>query len=131
MLDGSLSGPAGNILIYATSNRRHLLPEYESNNLSYRKSDDGELHPGDVIEEKISLSDRFGLWISFLSFTQEEYLVSVAEWLSNWDLDEMEIREARQEALQWALQRGSRSGRIASQFAKDYAGRKSLKKLIP
>lgn len=129
VLDGSLSGASSNVLVYATSNRRHLVPEYESNNLSYHHSEDGELHPGDVIEEKISLSDRFGLWISFLSFTQDQYLLAVQEWLHALEGERAFTPEVRQEALQWALQRGSRSGRIAWQFARDYVGRKKLSAL--
>ena len=112
------------MLIYATSNRRHLLPEYMKENLSYRHTEDGEVHPGEVIEEKISLSERFGLWVSFYPFSQDEYLAIVAEWLRSFGVDAEAIAAARQEALVWALERGSRSGRVAFQFAKDYAGRR-------
>jgi predicted AAA+ superfamily ATPase len=123
ILDGSISESSDNVLIYATSNRRHLLPEYMKENLSYRHTEDGEVHPGEVIEEKISLSERFGLWVSFYPFTQDEYLAIVAEWLRSFKVDAEAIAAARQEALVWALERGSRSGRVAFQFAKDYAGR--------
>lgn len=125
-LDGSLCAQSANTLIYATSNRRHLLPEHMSDNLSYRHSDDGELHPGDVVEEKISLSERFGLWVSFLSFSQDEYLAAVAQWLAELGLDETAIAAARGAALQWAQARGGRSGRIAGQFARDHVGRLAL-----
>jgi uncharacterized protein len=124
VLDGSVSQASDNVLIYATSNRRHLLPEYMKENLSYQHTEDGEVHPGEVIEEKISLSERFGLWISFYPFTQNEYLAIVAQWLRAFDVDEAAIAAARQESLVWALERGSRSGRVAQQFARDYAGRR-------
>ena len=123
ILDGSVAATTPNVLIYATSNRRHLLPEYMKENLTYTHTDDGEVHPGEVIEEKISLSERFGLWVSFYPFTQDEYLVIVAQWLSSFGVGLPAIAEARPEALVWALERGSRSGRVAWQFARDYAGR--------
>jgi uncharacterized protein len=123
ILDGSVAQSSDNVLIYATSNRRHLLPEYMSENLSYKHTEDGEVHPGEVVEEKISLSERFGLWVSFYPFTQAEYLAIVAQWLRNFGVDDVAIAAARQESLVWALERGSRSGRVAHQFAKDYAGR--------
>jgi predicted AAA+ superfamily ATPase len=123
ILDGSVAESSENVLIYATSNRRHLLPEYMKDNLSYVHTDDGEVHPGEVIEEKISLSERFGLWVSFYPFTQDEYLAIVAEWLRGFGVGAEQIAAARQESLVWALERGSRSGRVAYQFAKDYAGR--------
>ena len=123
ILDGSVAQSSENVLIYATSNRRHLLPEYMQENLSYRHTEDGEVHPGEVVEEKISLSERFGLWVSFYPFSQDEYLAIVAEWLRSFAVDAEAIAAARQEALVWALERGSRSGRVAFQFAKDYAGR--------
>lgn len=123
ILDGSISQAGDNVLVYATSNRRHLLPEYMKENLSYQHTEDGEVHPGEVIEEKISLSERFGLWISFYPFTQDEYLAIVAQWLRGFGVAEAAISLARQESLVWALERGSRSGRVAFQFAKDYAGR--------
>lgn len=123
ILDGSVAAATPNVLVYATSNRRHLLPEQMKDNLSYTTSTDGEIHPGEVVEEKISLSERFGLWVSFYPFSQEEYLVIVAQWLSALGVAEAAIAAARPEALVWALERGSRSGRVAYQFARDYAGR--------
>jgi uncharacterized protein len=123
ILDGSVAQASDNVLIYATSNRRHLLPEYMKENLSYQHTEDGEVHPGEVVEEKISLSERFGLWISFYPFSQDEYLAIVAQWLRGAGVPEDAIVAARQESLVWALERGSRSGRVAFQFAKDYAGR--------
>jgi predicted AAA+ superfamily ATPase len=123
VLDGSVAAASDNLLIYATSNRRHLLPEYMKENLSYQHTEDGEVHPGEVVEEKISLSERFGLWISFYPFTQGEYLAIVAQWLRSFGVAEDAIAAARQESLVWALERGSRSGRVAQQFARDYAGR--------
>jgi len=123
VLDGSVSQASDNLLIYATSNRRHLLPEYMKENLSYQHTEDGEVHPGEVVEEKISLSERFGLWISFYPFTQAEYLAIAAQWLRHFGVAEDAIAAARQECLVWALERGSRSGRVAQQFARDYAGR--------
>ena len=123
ILDGSISQASDNVLIYATSNRRHLLPEYMKENLSYQHTEDGEVHPGEVIEEKISLSERFGLWVSFYPFSQDEYLAIVAQWLRGFGVGDEAIAQARQESLVWALERGSRSGRVAFQFAKDYSGR--------
>ena len=123
VLDGSVSEASENLLIYATSNRRHLLPEYMKENLSYQHTEDGEVHPGEVVEEKISLSERFGLWISFYPFTQDEYLAIVAVWLRSYGIAAAEVTAARAQALLWALERGSRSGRVAEQFARDFAGR--------
>jgi len=123
ILDGSVAQASDNVLIYATSNRRHLLPEAMKDNLTYRHTEDGEVHPGEVIEEKISLSERFGLWVSFYPFSQDEYLAIVAEWLRGFGVGAAAIAAARQESLVWALERGSRSGRVAFQFARDYAGR--------
>ncbi|MCW5639450.1 MAG: ATP-binding protein, partial [Rubrivivax sp.] len=123
VLDGSVAASGDNLLIYATSNRRHLLPEYMLDNLTYKHTDAGEVHPGEVVEEKISLSERFGLWISFYPFTQAEYLAIVAQWLRAFGVDEARIAAAHQESLVWALERGSRSGRVAYQFARDFAGR--------
>jgi len=124
MLDGSVAQSSENVLIYATSNRRHLLPEYMRENLTYTHTDDGEVHPGEVVEEKISLSERFGLWVSFYPFTQAEYLAIVAQWLRHFGIDApARIEAARPEALIWALERGSRSGRVAYQFARDFSGR--------
>ena len=125
ILDGSVAQASDNVLIVATSNRRHLLPEYLKENLSYRHTADGEVHPGEVVEEKISLSERFGLWISFYPFSQDEYLAIVAQWLRAFGIREAEVAAARPEALVWALERGSRSGRVAWQFARDYAGRRA------
>lgn len=125
VLDGSVAAATPNVLVYATSNRRHLLPEYMAENLSYTHTADGEVHPGEVVEEKISLSERFGLWVSFYSFSQDEYLQIVAQWLSALGVDAQHIAAARPEALVWALERGSRSGRVAWQFARDFAGRRS------
>ena len=123
VLDGSVAAASPNVLVYATSNRRHLLPEYMAENLSYTHTPDGEVHPGEVVEEKISLSERFGLWVSFYPFNQEEYLQIVAQWLSALGVSQERIALARPEALVWALERGSRSGRVAWQFARDYAAR--------
>lgn len=122
ILDGSVSAAGQNVLIYATSNRRHLLPEYMKENLSYTHTADGEVHPGEVVEEKISLSERFGLWVSFYPFSQDEYLTIVAQWLASFGVSVEAIESARPAALVWALERGSRSGRVAYQFARDYAG---------
>ncbi len=124
ILDGSVHAPPRNALIYATSNRRHLLPEYMRDNLDSRPVD-GEIHHSEAVEEKISLSERFGLWLSFYPFKQDEYLDIVRHWLASLGLptDDEEMRGA---ALQWALVRGSRSGRSAHQFARDWAGRKRL-----
>jgi predicted AAA+ superfamily ATPase len=123
ILDGSVAQSSDNVLIYATSNRRHLLPEYMKENLSYTHTEDGEVHPGEVVEEKISLSERFGLWISFYPFSQGEYLAIVHQWLRHFGVTEDGVAAARPEALVWALERGSRSGRVAQQFARDYAAR--------
>ena len=123
ILDGSVAAATPNVLIYATSNRRHLLPEYMRENLTYTHTDDGEVHPGEGVEEKISLSERFGLWVSFYPFSQDEYLTIAGQWLGSFGLGASDIAGARAEALVWALERGSRSGRVAYQFARDYAGR--------
>ena len=122
-LDGGISAQSDNVLIYATSNRRHLMPERMSDNAGYTRASDGDLHPGETVEEKISLSERFGLWLSFYPFKQDDYLDIVAHWLGSFGCDAQQVEAARTEALQWALQRGSRSGRVAWQFAKDYAGK--------
>jgi len=123
ILDGSIAASTPNVLIYATSNRRHLLPEYMKENLTYKHTDDGEVHPGEGVEEKISLSERFGLWVSFYPFSQDEYLTITAQWLASFGVQASEIEAAKPEALVWALERGSRSGRVAYQFARDYAGK--------
>jgi predicted AAA+ superfamily ATPase len=123
VLDGSIAAPSENLLIYATSNRRHLMPEYMRENLDAKYQDDGEIHPGETVEEKISLSERFGLWLSFYPFRQDDYLDIVAHWLGRFGAAPAQIEAVRTEALQFALQRGSRSGRVALQFARDCAGR--------
>ena len=123
ILDGSIAAASPNVLIYATSNRRHLLPEYMKENLTYQHTDDGEVHPGEGVEEKISLSERFGLWISFYPFNQEEYLTIVSQWLTFFGINVQTLPEVRTQSLVWALERGSRSGRVAYQFARDFAGR--------
>jgi predicted AAA+ superfamily ATPase len=123
ILDGTVAQAGDNVLVYATSNRRHLLPEQVKDNLTAKYTDEGELHPGEAIEEKISLSERFGLWISFYPFSQNEYLSIVAEWLGHFGFPPEAMVAARPEALVWALERGSRSGRVAQQFARDYAAR--------
>lgn len=123
ILDGSVAAATPNVLVYATSNRRHLLPEYMKENLGYTHTDDGEVHPGEAVEEKISLSERFGLWVSFYPFSQDEYLAIVAQWLAALGVPAQAFEAARPQALVWALERGSRSGRVAYQFARDFAGR--------
>jgi hypothetical protein len=125
-LDGSIAAPSENVLIYATSNRRHLMPEYMRENLEAKYQEDGEIHPGESVEEKISLSERFGLWLSFYPFRQDDFLDIVDYWLGQFGADAAQIESARSEALQFALQRGSRSGRVALQFARDCAGRLGL-----
>jgi predicted AAA+ superfamily ATPase len=124
-LDGSISTTSENLLIYATSNRRHLMPEYMNENLETKYLGD-EIHPGETVEEKISLSERFGLWVTFYPFDQDEYLEIVEQWLKHFHASASDA--SREEALQWALQRGSRSGRVAYQFARDWAGRHPKKK---
>ena len=121
VLDGSIASAPENVLIYATSNRRHLMPEYFDENLGSKRVGD-EIHPGEAVEEKISLSERFGLWISFYPFDQDAYLNIVAHWLRSFGCEDEEIAGAEREALNWALMRGSRSGRVAWQFAKDWSG---------
>lgn len=121
-LDGSISTASENLLIYATSNRRHLMPEYMQENLETRYIGD-EIHPGETVEEKISLSERFGLWVSFYPFDQDEYLHIVTHWLKTFGCSARDVDAAREEALQWALLRGSRSGRVAYQFARDWSGK--------
>ncbi len=121
-LDGSLVAFSDNLLIYATSNRRHLMPEYMQENLATRYVGE-EVHPAESVEEKISLSERFGLWVSFYPFSQDEYLAIVAHWLRHLGRETTLDEASRQAALQWSIQRGSRSGRVAWQFARDWAGR--------
>jgi predicted AAA+ superfamily ATPase len=125
VLDGSVAATPDNVLLYATSNRRHLMPEYMQENLETKYLGD-EIHPGESVEEKISLSERFGLWISFYPFDQDEYLAIVRYWLGQYGVASVDDAQTRQEALQWALQRGSRSGRVAWQFARDWAGRHGI-----
>jgi len=131
MLDGSITGTVSNVLIYATSNRRHLIPEYFAENLETKHIGE-EVHPGESVEEKISLSERFGLWISFYPFAQDDYLAAVERWLAHFGVaapaTPREAEERTREALQFALQRGSRSGRVAWQFARHWAGGLGLKR---
>ena len=122
VLDGSISATSDNLLVYATSNRRHLMPEFMQENLEY-KHVGGEIHPGETSEEKISLSERFGLWLSFYPFDQDDYLDIVSHWLGEFGVPAQDLKEAHRSALQWSLSRGSRSGRVAWQFARDWAGR--------
>ncbi len=121
-LDGSVNAASDNTLIYATSNRRHLLPEYMHENLEYKHVGE-EIHPGESAEEKISLSERFGLWLSFYPFDQDEYLAITNHWLAAFGCNAKEIAAARGDALTWTIERGSRSGRVAWQFARDHAGK--------
>ena len=120
-LDGSIAGSAENVLIYATSNRRHLMPEFMDENLE-AKHVGGEIHPGETTEEKISLSERFGLWLSFYPFDQDQYLDIADHWVNT--LGGKASEESRKAALLWSLERGFRSGRVAWQFARDWVGRK-------
>lgn len=126
-LDGSIAGRSDNVLIYATSNRRHLMPDFMRDNLAAQHQDDGEVHPGEAVEERVSLSERFGIWLTFYPFRQDDYLDIVQHWLQQLGVGAEAQLAARAEALQFALQRGSRSGRIALQFARDYAGRHQLR----
>ena len=124
-LDGSVAVAPENVLIYATSNRRHIVPEFQTDNNQSRLVN-GELHHGEAVEEKISLSERFGVWLSFHPFSQDLYLQAVTQWLKNYG--EVELDDTvRAEALKWALTRGNRSGRVAAQFARDWVGRINLK----
>ena len=125
VLDGSVAAASENCLVYATSNRRHLMPEFMNENLEYQHVGD-EIHPGETSEEKVSLSERFGLWVSFHSFDQDEYLSIVRVWLEHFKVSGVKSAEVEHAALQWALTRGSRSGRVAWQFARDWAGRTRL-----
>lgn len=124
MLDGSLSTLTDNVLVYATSNRRHLMPDFMQDNLQTRYLGE-EIHPADSTEEKISLSERFGLWLSFYAFDQEAYLQVAARWLQQLGMGEMDA-SMQHEALLFSRMRGARSGRVAWQFARDYAGKKLL-----
>ncbi|HKK14772.1 MAG TPA: ATP-binding protein [Gammaproteobacteria bacterium] len=125
VLDGSITAAPDNVVVYATSNRRHLLPEYQAENQEARLVG-GEIHHGEAVEEKISLSERFGLWLSFYPFDQDAYLAIVFHWLKRLKVTVTDRDAVRQAALQWALARGSRSGRVAWQFARDWAGRAAL-----
>ena len=125
VLDGSVAAASENCLIYATSNRRHLMPEFMQENLEYKHVGE-EIHPGETSEEKISLSERFGLWVSFYPFDQDEYLSIVRVWLDHFRVPNVKSAEVEHAALNWALTRGSRSGRVAWQFARDWAGRSRL-----
>lgn len=126
VLDGSIVGTLTNVLIYATSNRKHMITERMSDNFEHRKDERDEIHPGDAVEEKISLSDRFGLHLSFYSFNQNQYLEAVSHWLTSFGVNLYDDESIRTEAIQWATGRGTRSGRTAWQFARDYAGRKMM-----
>ena len=123
VLDGSIAGMPENLLVYATSNRRHLMPEFMRENLSATHDADGQLHPEETTEEKVSLSERFGLWLSFYPFDQDDYLTICNHWMTELGLTSRQCEAARGDALRFALHRGSRSGRVAWQFARDYAGK--------
>ncbi len=123
-LDGSVAGLPANVLICATSNRRHLMPEFYAENLETQHLG-SEVRPGESTEEKISLSDRFGLILTFYPFDQDAYLAIVENWIVA--LGGASAEATRSEALQWAIQRGGRSGRVAQQFARDWVGRQGLK----
>lgn len=125
ILDGSISQTPENVLIYASSNRRHLIPERISENLQ-SEIIDGDLHLSETIEEKLSLSERFGIWLAFHPFNQEQYLQIVSYWLGKLGVQDLENKSTREQALQWALQHGSRSGRSAVLFARDHAGKTGL-----
>ena len=124
VLDGSIAATSDNVLVYATSNRRHMMPEYMAENLETKYVGE-EIRPGDTTEEKISLSERFGIWLSFYAFDQDEYLNVAQQWLKHYGVKKM-TEEIRQAALLFSLTRGARSGRIAYQFARDHAGRNAL-----
>ena len=126
VLDGSIAAATDNCVVYATSNRRHLMPEYMGENLGYKHVGE-EIHPSETSEEKISLSERFGLWVSFYPFDQNDYLRIVAVWLEHFKVADARTEEVERAALQWALQRGLRSGRVAWQFARDWAGQERMK----
>ena len=127
VLDGSIAGMPDNLLVYATSNRRHLIPENHSENLETQHLANGEIRPGDTTEEKISLSERFGICLTFYSFDQNHYLAICNYWLASFGIGVRQINAARPQALLWALERGSRSGRVAWQFARDFAGQHGKK----
>jgi predicted AAA+ superfamily ATPase len=125
-LDGTIAAQSANVLIYATSNRRHLMAARASDNLQMTRGDNGALNPGEEVEEKVSLAERFGLWISFYAFSPDEYLAAVNEWLTAYDVPADRYQEAHTHAIRWATQRGSKSGRIAAQFAKSFANNSHL-----
>ncbi len=132
ILDGSLEQAPENVVLYVTSNRRHLLPEHQSDNQNWQRSESGELHPSEAVEDKIALSDRFGLWLSFYSFSQEHYLDVVCHWVDHyaralklvWQRDEA----FEKAAIRWATARGNRNGRCAEQFAKHWVGQLGLQR---
>ena len=134
VLDGSLERAPDNVLLYATSNRRHLLPEQHSDNQNWQRGDGGELHPSEAVEDKIALSDRFGLWLSFYPFDQEHYLDVVKHWIThyaqpaqlNWQFSDALAKEA----ISWAQARGNRNGRCAAQFAKQWVGLQLLEQSL-
>lgn len=123
VLDGSISATSDNILVYATSNRKNLMPEFMVDNLATKHAD-GEIRPSDTIEEKAALAERFGLWLSFYAFDQDEYLAICKSWLETFDI--VFDDAARQAALGFSHTRGMRSGRVAYQFSRDYAGKINL-----
>jgi predicted AAA+ superfamily ATPase len=127
VLDGTVAAQSENVLVYATSNRRHLMPDYMSDNLDTKHVGD-DIHPSEAVEEKVSLSERFGLWLSFYPFDQDDYLRIVTHWVEALQLAPSDANEVRAAALVWALRRGSRSGRAAYQFARDYAGRSARRR---
>ncbi len=130
ILDGSFNGYAENVLVYATSNRRHMVPEYDTDNVGYSHPSDHELHPSETVEEKIALSERFGLWLSFYPFKQDDYLTIVdtaVRRLGHTPANDAEFEEMRTAALQFTLERGSRSARIAQHFARQWVGQKQLR----
>ena len=126
ILDGSIASNSDNLLVYATSNRRHLMPEYMAENVATQHIND-EVHPDEAVEEKVSLSERFGLWLSFYPFEQDDYLAIADYWVTQLDAAPSADTERHRAALQWALARGARSGRVAWQFARDWAGRHAPK----
>ena len=133
ILDGSFNGYAENVLVYATSNRRHMVPEYDTDNVGYSHPSDHELHPSETVEEKIALSERFGLWLSFYPFKQEDYLTIVdtaVRRLGYTPANDAEFDEMRTAALQFTLERGSRSARIAQHFARQWVGQQQLQKQL-
>lgn len=129
VLDGSLERAPENVLLYATSNRRHLVPERQSDNENWQMID-GELHPNEAVEDKIALSDRFGLWLSFYPFTQQHYLSVVRHWIDSLarraSLDWAWSEALEKDAIRWATGRGNRNGRCAYQYARQWVGKRLL-----